>query len=189
MLWLSVAATIREADGISSTFIVVCMRFLTLGHPHHVLLFLYTRTRTYHTISSIAGFFCSDLNFLRLSVYIAVLGGDLVSDHVWQVRNKSYLFARVRCLRDLRGDIEAGQDVPGSTDRPRSPPDCCIIPCRTVRYCCPQSWEPPGKASKAPRSELSKIWYLVFCVSQLGLGLNPSLSELRAFIRLFFFHF
>ena len=139
-----------------------------------MLLFLYTRTRTYHTIS-LAGFF-SDLNFLHPSVYIAVLGGDHVSDHVWQVRNKAYLFARVRvrCLRDLRGDIEARQDVLQGqlTDQDHR---LTAKSYRTVPFS--TALLSAIITSKAPRSELSKIRYFVFCVSQVRLGLNPSLSE------------
>lgn len=93
---------------LSSSFVYAFSHLDTLSCA---FVFIHTHTHIPHHLFS--WLFFSDLNFLHLSVYIAVLGGDHVSDHVWQVRNKPYLFARVRvrCLRDLRGDIEARQDV------------------------------------------------------------------------------
>jgi hypothetical protein len=74
----------------------------------------YSRTRTYHAIAfhSLAFFFRS--SYFSPSVYIAVLEGDHVSRRVWQVGDRWYkftLFVVLRCLRDLRGDVEAKEEV------------------------------------------------------------------------------
>ncbi len=51
-------------------------------------------------------------DFFFFSVYIAVLWWHCMSHRVWQVSRRRYIFTWfvvLRCLRDLRGDVEAKQ--------------------------------------------------------------------------------